>query len=144
MAVLQMVLAEGSISEMAHEKLSGKALVPLQPIHILQEVRIPNVVEVGIDVIENLLDRLGPNGTIAADIAVAWLHIELDIGYTCPILASVVLLLHEEIELVEAVKSGAVLLQVIIEGFPEPQEGDTAFVLDSVAHGMEVTGTLQI
>jgi hypothetical protein len=120
MAVLQVVLPEGPIAKMPHEELTGKALVPLQPVHILQEFRIADVVEVGIDVVEDVLDGLGADGAIAADVAVARLDIELDVRYSGSVLTSIVLLFHQEIELVEAVERRPVLLEVVVEGLSKP------------------------
>jgi hypothetical protein len=44
------------------------------------------------------------------------------------------LLFHQQVKLVEPPQYGAVLLLVIREGFPKPDECQSAFMFDGVAH----------
>ena len=59
-----------------------------------------------------------PSGGIAADAmeeGVTGFDVQLYRGDTCAVLPPVMLLFHEQVQLVEAVQYGAVLLQVIGE-----------------------------
>lgn len=48
------------------------------------------------------------------------------------------LFLHEEVQLVEAVEGGSIVLVVVVKRFTQAQEGDTAFMPDFVGHGAKV------
>ena len=61
--------------------------------------------------------------------------IELDGRDTCAILTPVMLLFHQEIQLVQAPENSAVLLQVIGERLTQSDECQSAFMFYLVAHG---------
>ncbi len=86
----------------------------------------------------NLLEdvRYGPlvNGAVAADVATASRNVQFDVGDARTILPPVHLLFHEQVELVGTVKRRAVLIDVILVGFAEPDQGYAALMFDSVTH----------
>ena len=59
---------------------------------------------------------------------------QFDTSHTSTLLATVVLLLHQDLHLIESVKRSAVLLQVEIQRLEQPDERDAAFVFDRIAH----------
>jgi hypothetical protein len=70
----------------------------------------------------------------ATDVLLAWFNINLDIGQTRSILSAVVLLLHQQIHFVEAVKCCSVFLGVMLKRLLQSKECDTALVLDGITH----------
>ncbi len=63
--------------------------------------------------------------------------VQLDCGYSCPVLAAVMLFFHEQVQLVQAVENGPILLKIIGERLAEPDECQTAFMFYVIAHGTE-------
>ena len=57
--------------------------------------------------------------------------------WTGAILAAVVLLFHQQEELVQSPEAGAVAIVIICQRFAEPDCGDPAFVGEEVAHAWE-------
>ena len=55
-------------------------------------------------------------------------------SYSGGFLTTVVLLFHEQKELVEAVQRRSVLFLIVFQGLQEPDYGDAAFVFYRVAH----------
>ena len=66
-----------------------------------------------VDLLENILNRLGIIGAYSSYIAFAWLHIELDIGKSCPILSTIVLFFQQQIHLMKPIERGSILLLII-------------------------------
>lgn len=79
---------------------------------------------------ENVADGTRPERTLAIEVFAAGKSPELDHSHSGGFLAAVVLLLHEEIELVEAVAGGAVFLFIIVQRLEKPDECDAALVFD--------------
>ncbi len=65
---------------------------------------------------------------------VARRNVQLHGSNTRAVLAAVVLLLHEEIQLIEAPEGGAVFLVIVGKGLAQPDVGEAAFVADGVTH----------
>ncbi len=66
---------------------------------------------------EDIGDRLVVAAADAVQEGVAGFDIQFDGGYPCAILAAVVLFFHQQVQLVQAVEHGTVLLEVIRERF---------------------------
>jgi hypothetical protein len=66
---------------------------------------------------------------------VARFHIQFYGGYTCAILAAVMLLLHQQVEFGKTPQNRTVLALIIRKWLSQPDECHTAFVFDRVAHG---------
>ena len=83
---------------------------------------------------ENVLDGSVGVRTYAIDVNVSGTGIKLDVGQTGAVLTSIVLFLHENLHLVEAVERGAVSASIIVQRFEQPDEGHSTFVFDRFAH----------
>ena len=66
---------------------------------------------------------------------VARFHVQFYGGDTRSILAAVVLLFHQQVELCKTPQNGPILLLVIRKRLSQPYECHTAFVFDRVTHG---------
>ena len=104
MAAFNGVAAVGTIAQVTQKYLAGKTYVLLQVIDVFEggRVLVVNGLELGIDLIEDVLGWVLLNGARARDIAISGLHVEFDIGNTGAVLASVVLLFHQQMHFVEA------------------------------------------
>ncbi|KAF5048761.1 hypothetical protein DSECCO2_446740 [anaerobic digester metagenome] len=71
---------------------------------------------------------------MSVDIFGARFGIEFDTGDTGSVLSPVVLLFHQQMQLIEAPGRGTVAVKVILQGFQQPYHGNAAFVLDLLAH----------
>ena len=87
-------------------------------------------VESGTDLAENLLYGSGAEGSFAEHIFVTRFCMKLYYSDACAFLAAVVLFLHHQIELVEGVGVGAVLLFVVLKRVAQPYECYATFVLE--------------
>jgi len=77
---------------------------------------------------ENLADGIFALGSLAEHILVAGLGVEFHTRDASTFLTSVVLLLHHQIEFVQAVSPRAVLLFVILNGFQQANHRHATFV----------------
>ena len=87
------------------------------------------------DLVKDISDRLGSIAAQTIHKRIAGFDIEL---YRCdprPVLSTVMLFFHEEVQLIETPQHGTILLLVIREGFPQADECQSAFVFDWIAHG---------
>jgi hypothetical protein len=78
---------------------------------------------------KNLLDGVHAQGALAKHELLARRGPHLDAGQTGAFLAAVVLLLHHEIELVEAPHPRAVLALVVFQRLEQSHHRDAAFML---------------
>ena len=60
--------------------------------------------------------------------------IQFHVGYPGAILPAVVLLLHHQVHFVDGIKSCTVFGKVKLKRFQQPEEGNTTFVPDGLAH----------
>ncbi len=90
------------------------------------------------DAVEDQLDGVLGSAAVAIDEVGTRRWVQLDGRHARTVLAAVVLLLHQQVQLGETVKRATVALLVVCQWFPQADEGQTAFVLDRVAHGMSV------
>ena len=89
------------------------------------------------DSIEYFLDRRSSLGTRTEEEFITWGGVELDDSQTSTFLTTVVLLLHQEIELIEAIHPGAVLLLIVGQGLTQANHRHATFVLEGF-HCMKV------
>ena len=88
-----------------------------------------HLVGVGLDLAgEDLGQALGADLAVAEQEGLAVLGADLDAADARAVLAAVVLLLHQEEELVKAVERGAVLLLIPLQVLGQPDKGNAAFV----------------
>ena len=90
-----------------------------------------------VDSIEYFLDRRSSLGTCTEEKFITWCGVELDDSQTGTFLTTVVLLLHQEIELIEAIHPGAVLLLIVGQGLTQANHRHATFVLEGF-HCMKV------
>ena len=76
------------------------------------------------------MDGGGTFGALAEEIFVTRSRVELDDSEPSTFLTTVVLLLHKEIELIEAIHPGAILLLVVGEGLTQADHRHATFVLE--------------
>ena len=90
---------------MAHEHLAGKTDVLLEPFCILHFlwILLLDIDKLSLHIFKNFRHCLRTHRPIPANVAVTGLHVQLDGGNTGTILAPVMLLLHQQIQLVQAV-----------------------------------------
>ena len=93
---------------MPHIELSGKRLI---------------------DMLEHLCDGILALSTLTEHILLASWGIEVDTRHTSALLPTVVLLLHHQVELVQAIAPGAVFLFVIRQGLQQANHRHTTFML---------------
>ena len=96
-----------------------------------------------VDGSENFLDGVDALGSFAEEKFLAGVGVHFDAGETGALLPPVVLLLHHEIELVETVEAGSVLIAVIIKGFKQPHHGDAAFMFQRFHFDCKITKTFR-
>ena len=118
-------LACGGVAEMSHQDLS---ILPAS-----SPFRLPLGALAGVgggDGLENFVDGTASKGTFAEHIFLAWLCLEIGAGDARSFLSSIVLLLHEEIELVESVGSGSVFFLVVTDGFEQANHRHATFMFE--------------
>lgn len=119
--------SRGGVPEVTHINLTGKGKTAACQIGVGQILR-----GIGgqsfMHSVENLADGSGAFGSFAEHKLLAGGGVELDAGESGPLLTSVVLLLHHEIELVEAIHPGAIFVLKITQGLAQPNHGHATFV----------------
>ena len=121
-------LARGAVSQVPHVDLARKGEALLGILRVVKLLRC-QVAEVGMHGVEYLGDGSRAQGPFAEHVFLAGIGLQLDASQARAFLPPVVLLLHEEVELVQAaIHPGAVLLFVVLQGFQEAYHGDAAFV----------------
>src|SRR5690606_41191864 len=82
---------------------------------------------------EKVRNRLRFYGAVAADVAITGLKVQLDISDSGTILTPGVLFFHQDVHLVYR-ESRAVLMEVVGQRLPQPDECDSALVINLVRH----------
>jgi hypothetical protein len=70
----------------------------------------------------------------AANVAFAWRHVDFDVRDACAVLTTIMLLFHQQIHFIEAVKSSSVFLGVMLKRLLQSEECDTTLVLELITH----------
>ena len=96
------------------------------------------------DASENILDRLPRIRTVTADVTRSRFRVKFYIHHTGAILSAVVLLFHQQIQLVDAVKSSAVFFLVIRKRLQQTNHRYAAFMMKKIAHLVPGIGTTKI
>ncbi len=89
--------------------------------------------------LENTRQRIGPNATLTRHVRLPRINIKLHTADTRAVLATIVLLLHQEEQLVKAIQRCAVFFLIVSQWLEETDHCDAAFVLKKVAHRWEKT-----
>ena len=110
--ILYAALSRGAIAQVAHIELASKGELFLGILSVGKLLGC-QVLEVGISLAENLCNGILALCPFTEHVFMSGLSTQFDTGHTCSFLATVVLLLHHQIELVECVHPCAVLLLVI-------------------------------
>ncbi len=123
---------------MAQQHFPEEGHLGLQAVHIPGHGRVPvdRALVAFLDATEDLLDGLLVGAAVPVDEVVARLRVQLDRRHPGPVLAPVVLLLHKQEQLVDAVEGAAVLLLVVVKGLAQADEGQPTFVFDRVAQAV--------
>ena len=109
-------LACGGVAEMSHEDLGPLPTPPKRG---------------GVAYcLEYFGDGTAAESTFAQHIFLSWLCLEIGAGDARSFLSSIVLLLHEEIELVESVGSGSVFFLVVTDGFEQANHRHATFMFE--------------
>ena len=132
-AVLDIVLAKRAVAQVPQEQLAGEGVVVLKR-HRVLELLGGKVLEAAHDLAEQVLDGARVHRAHSGDVALAGIHVQLDVGQPRAVLAAVVLLFHQQVHLVEAVKRRAVLVNVVLQRLFESEHGDATLVLKEIAH----------
>ena len=132
-AIFNVVFAKRSIAQVPQEEFASEGVVVLQG-HGVAQILSGEVLETPHDFLEEVLDGTAIHRTHSGDVPFSGVDVQLDVGQPCPVLPAVVLLLHEQVHFVQAVKRRAVLVNVVLKRLLEAQHGDAALVLEKVAH----------
>ena len=93
MYILDAILAESAVAHVPKQHFADIGQLLFLQRHIVDERRV--CLHFGVDTLidlgKNVLHRLGVTASDAADIAIAWFHIEFDAGNTRAILPAIVL-----------------------------------------------------
>ena len=137
MDVLDIVLAESPVTQMAEEQLPAERQVGLDPIHVRKLFLLPlePAFNLGERPLEDILDRRGRVGPPHVGVSRSWRHAELDVHHPGPVLAPVVLFFHQQVHAVQTIQAVTVFFLVVRDGFAEPEKGNAAFVFYVLAHG---------
>ena len=121
---------------MAQQQFSHEIQVSLHETGMLSDLRLKFLQL--IDLLTHLTEKIGNRlcGIASQSVheGVSGFSLELNSGNACPVLSTVVLLLHEEIQFVQAIQCRTLLLLVIGKRLQEPDECQTAFVFDGITH----------
>ena len=79
--------------------------------------------------IEDLRDSARAESSLPIEVLRSHRGLKLDAGDTRPILSTIVLLLHHQVELIETIASGAIFLPIILERLPESDKDHSTLVL---------------
>ena len=136
MAGLDGVFAVGTVPQVSQVDFAQGGHVVFEEFGVLQQRRVPAqcIVDSLLDAAKNIRNGLAVNASVAAEVALSGRHVELNGSQPGAVLAPVVLLLHQEVHFVEAVKGRPVLFQVVFQRLAKANKGYAAFVLDGVAH----------
>ena len=123
-------VAGGAVAEVPEEEFAAEVEMTL---HRFREFGdddpFAHLVGVGLDLAgEDLGQALGADLTVTEEEGLAVLGADLDAADAGAVLAAVVLLLHQQEQLVEAVQRGAVLLLVPFQVLGQTDKGNAAFV----------------
>ena len=123
-------VARGAVAEVAEEQFAAEVEMSLNCFREFgDDDAFAHLIRVGLDLTgENLGQALGANLAVAEEEGLPVFGADLDAADTRAVLASVVLLLHQEEELVKAVERGAVLLLIPFQVLGQPDKGNAAFV----------------
>ena len=112
MNILNATLASSTVAQMSHIEFAGKRKFFLSELGISQ-LLWSQILEVGIRFTKNLGNGILTFSTLTEHILMSRFATKLDTSHTSTFLATVVLLLHHQIELVEGIHPSAILLLVI-------------------------------
>ena len=115
------------IPEVAHINLTSKRKVAAG-IGSVGQLPLRDVLETSVHVGENLLNGARAQCPLAEHVFLAGCGLHLDAGKSRSLLAAVVLLLHHEVELVQAIQPRSIFLLVVFKRFQQPYHGYTALV----------------
>ena len=121
----------GAVAQVPHQDLTAEIEVVLDAVRaVFVELALAVHLEEGFHLLaENLCQGVGFDAAAAVDAGFADGHIELHTADPGAVLAAVVLLLHEQEQLVHTPQASAVAVVVICEGLTKPDGGDAAFVI---------------
>ena len=108
------VFAKGPVAEMPHKQFTYERNMLLEVFGIVKFIGLADVYffEIAVYFGNNIAKRLRINGTVTANIPLARFHIKLNGSNSGSVLTSVVLFLHQEVELVERVAHRTVFLTI--------------------------------
>ena len=133
MAILNLVFAVGAVPQVGQKQFPSKRHFLLQKLAVLQLLR-GEPFKTRHDAAEDVLDGPRVHGTNPGDVPLARRNVQLDVGESGPVLAPVVLLLHEQVHLIESIKCTAVFVDVVLQRLLQSKHCNAAFVLEKVAH----------
>ena len=133
MAILNLVFAVSAVPQVGQKQFPGKRHFLLQKLAVFQLLR-GEPFKTGHDAAEDVLDGPRVHGTNPGNVPLARGDVQLDVGESGSVLATVVLLLHEQVHLIESIKCTAVFVDVVLQRLLQSKHCNAAFVLEKVAH----------
>ena len=125
----QTALARGAIAEVPHEAGACEGEIALGIGYVAEAIG-RCMGELGMDGIEDLLYGGGAFGTLTEEILITRSTVELDDSQPSTFLSTVMLLLHQEVELVEPIHPRTILLLVVAEGLTQADHSHATFMLE--------------
>ena len=112
--ILDTTLSGGTVTQVSHVEFACERQFLLGKLSI-SKLLGSQVLEIGVCLAEDFGHGVLALRTLTKHILMSWLSALFDTSHTSTLLSTVVLLLHHQIELVECVHPGAVLLLVILQ-----------------------------
>ena len=128
MHIRDSALSRSGITEVSHIKLSGKRQALLGIFRIAQLCRC-QFLEIGMYITENLSDGSRSQRALTEHIFFSRIRLQFDTSQTGSFLSAVMLFFHQQIQLIQAIHPGAILLLIIFQRFEQTNHCDTALML---------------
>ena len=135
-AAARIEIARSAVAQVADEDFTAEVEVRLNAGRVLDVHRAlaGHFEEVFDLLVEDLGQSVFGDAAAAVHVRLADGHVDLDAANTGAVLTAIVLLFHEEKQLVETPQAGAVTVVIIGQRLAESHSGDPAFVFEEVAH----------
>ena len=126
--ILQSTLARSGVAQVTHIDLARKGQAALGVVGVMQ-LLLRQILELTLHRAEDFGDSPRPHGPFAKHILFARVGLELHTGQSCSLLPTVMLFLHEQIEFIQAIHPGAILLLIVLQRFEQANHCHATFML---------------
>src|SRR5258708_13214042 len=136
MAEFSIIPSLGAVAQVPQQSLSQKIDVPLHQPGMFSDIGLVllQLLHLSQDLGKNIRNGLIVTASDPIQEGVPRLRIQLYSSYSCPVLPPVVLLFHQQVELVQAIQNGPVLLQIIEKRLTKSIESPPPSIFISIPH----------